>query len=317
MADILRLRAQGASTVEETWQRFVPSARLASRDTRRMAFDWTSVSLPGLSVVEYELTASIRSAIDPEGQIMACRVAARGAQVWSDDRDLDARLPWLTDAERIQARWDPSARVRALIFDPAAVQQTARQLSGDDDLVVRVQDATPRSVAAARRWEHAFRYTMGALLDAGDADPVATDDDLMQAELARHAIVTTLAVFPTTFADASERTAQRRAAPRVVRTAIAFMEAHAAEPITVDDAAAAAAISTRGLQYAFRRALGVTPTEYLRTIRLAAAHEDLRRGMGPTVAVIARRWGFTNPARFAQHYRGAYGRSPGETFRGV
>lgn len=312
MADVMRLRAQGAGAVEETWRRVVPSAVLAGPPTRSMALDWASAALPGVDVVEYELGATVRSAIEPVGQFVTCRVAARSARVATATGPLDPRMPWATDGRPVQSRWDAGARVRAFIFDAPALQRTARQLTGDDALVVRVRDAAPVSPVRAHAWERTFRYVMDTLAGvAGDRS-----DAILQAELARHAAVTALTAFPTTVADALDRSDQGRAAPRAVRRAIAYIEAHAAEPMTVDDAATAASMSTRGLQYAFRRELGVTPTEYLRTVRLAAAHDDLTAGAGSTVGEIARRWGFSNAARFARYYREAYGRSPADTFRG-
>lgn len=133
----------------------------------------------------------------------------------------------------------------------------------------------------------------------------------------RHALIATLSAFPTSFHDALARSAQTRAAPATVRRAISYIHTHASEPITVDDVARAARISTRGLQYAFRRALDVSPTEYLRDVRLAGAHEELRRLDAPRVAEIARRWGFASASRFAAHYRARYGRTPAQTSRSV
>ena len=277
-----------------------------------MRFDWASAALPGVDVVEYELGAAVRSAIEPVGQLVACHVAARSARVGTATGPLDARMPWATDARPVWSRWDQGARVRGFIIDETALQRTAQQLTGDDGLVVRLREAAPVNRARSDAWERSFRYVMEALA-AGVGD---SDDGVLQAELARHAVVMTLTTFPTTFGDALERASQRRAAPRAVRRAIAYMEAHAAEPMTVDDAAAAASLSTRGLQYAFRRELGVTPTEYLRTVRLAAAHDDLVAGAGSTVGEVARRWGFSNAARFARYYRDSYGQSPADTFHG-
>ena len=77
-----------------------------------------------------------------------------------------------------------------------------------------------------------------------------------------------------------------------------------------DDIAAASFMSTRGLQYAFRRALDMTPTDALRRARLDGAHRDLRAGNGASVATVARRWGFSNSSRFAAAYRDTYGMPP-------
>ena len=75
---------------------------------------------------------------------------------------------------------------------------------------------------------------------------------------------------------------------------------------------------TEALVRAFRahHPLGLTPTEYLRRTRLAAAHADLLRAdptAGDTVREIAARWGFAHPGRFAAAYRAAYGVPPKHT----
>ncbi|WP_431807345.1 helix-turn-helix transcriptional regulator, partial [Microbacterium paraoxydans] len=99
-------------------------------------------------------------------------------------------------------------------------------------------------------------------------------------------------------------------APASVRRALAYIDDNAHLPITIDDVAAAAYMSTRGLQYAFRRALDMTPAEALRRARLDGAHRDLLAGNGASVAAVARRWGFTNSSRFAAAYREAYATPP-------
>ncbi len=56
--------------------------------------------------------------------------------------------------------------------------------------------------------------------------------------------------------------------------------------------------------------------KYLQGIRLEQAHRDLRAAdptYGDTVTEIARRWGFSNPGRFATAYRRLYGVHPSTT----
>jgi transcriptional regulator GlxA family with amidase domain len=52
--------------------------------------------------------------------------------------------------------------------------------------------------------------------------------------------------------------------------------------------------------------------DYLRTVRLHHAHQELEAGLGAaaTVSEIAHRWGFANVDRFAHHYRQTYGHVP-------
>lgn len=106
-------------------------------------------------------------------------------------------------------------------------------------------------------------------------------------------------------------------APRLIREAESFLEAHAREAVTVDEAAAAVGLSVRALQAGFRRHLGTTPTEHLRAVRLAGVHRELGRAdpLLTTVSDIASAWGFGHLGRFAASYRARYGCAPSATLR--
>lgn len=105
-------------------------------------------------------------------------------------------------------------------------------------------------------------------------------------------------------------------APRHVRRAEAWMLEHLDQPITIEDVAEAAGVSTRGLQAGFRRFLDTTPMTYLRDARLQRAHEDLQGGCSDTtVTDVAQRWGMTHLGRFSQYYRRRFGCTPQETLR--
>jgi transcriptional regulator GlxA family with amidase domain len=86
--------------------------------------------------------------------------------------------------------------------------------------------------------------------------------------------------------------------------------------MTIEQIAAAAGISPRGLQMAFRRHRGTTPMDFWRQLRLARAHADLMFAVpGTTVTAIALRWGFTHFSRFSESYRARFGLSPSATLR--
>lgn len=105
--------------------------------------------------------------------------------------------------------------------------------------------------------------------------------------------------------------------PRPVRQAIDAMQAHPEEPFTAATLARIAGVSVRGLQEGFRRHVGTTPMAYLRQIRLARAHGDLRAAnpSTTTVADVAYRWGFAHLGRFAATYRARYNTAPSRTLR--
>jgi AraC-like DNA-binding protein len=107
-------------------------------------------------------------------------------------------------------------------------------------------------------------------------------------------------------------------APQAVRDAVDAIHAHPERPFTPTSLAALAGTSVRTLQERFRHHVGAAPMAYLRDVRLARAHADLRAAAwgSVTVAEVAYRWGFTHLGRFSAVYRVKYGRPPGETLRG-
>ena len=109
----------------------------------------------------------------------------------------------------------------------------------------------------------------------------------------------------------------RSAGLGAVRAARAYIEAHAARPLSVADIARAAGVGVRGLQQGFQRALGMSPTQYLRHVRLHEAHRELTAAdpAATTVAELAARWGFAHQGRFAAQYRQRYGVTPAQTLR--
>jgi transcriptional regulator GlxA family with amidase domain len=106
--------------------------------------------------------------------------------------------------------------------------------------------------------------------------------------------------------DSSLGTAQR---------AIAFMDEHARDDISAAEIAAAAYVTPRAVQLAFRRHLGITPMGYLRQIRLEQAHRELLNASpdDTTVTRIAADWQFANLSRFTACYLETYGVVPSHT----
>ena len=99
---------------------------------------------------------------------------------------------------------------------------------------------------------------------------------------------------------------------------VAFIDEHANRDISAADIAAAAHVTIRAVQLAFRHHLDTTPSAYLRRVRLDRAHQQLcvaSPGDGVTVTEIAARWGFASPSRFAASYRATYGVLPSHTLR--
>jgi AraC-like DNA-binding protein len=199
---------------------------------------------------------------------------------------------------------------------------------------LRFLSPRPASPAARAQWTAVTRYVDDLL-----ANPEAALSPLVVTSAARLLAATALTVFPntvfpnttfpsTTFPgttldpdprdrrdrrDASAATVRRGTA--TVRRATAFIDEHPDRDIAAADIAAAACVTVRALQMAFRRELDTTPMAYLRMVRLARAHRELLdRGPGQeTVTAVAYRWGFSSASRFSAYYRETYGVTPRQT----
>ena len=86
-------------------------------------------------------------------------------------------------------------------------------------------------------------------------------------------------------------------------------------PISVDELAAQAGVSRRGLELGFRETLDISPQRYLRYLRLNGLHRDLRRALSrhTTVTEAATHWGFVELGRTAGEYRKLFGEPPSTT----
>ncbi|MCU7723871.1 AraC family transcriptional regulator [Actinoplanes sp. KI2] len=120
-------------------------------------------------------------------------------------------------------------------------------------------------------------------------------------------------------ADHPDRETLERPAPAYrsgpVRRAVEAIHADPAEPFTLTGLAAIGGVGVRALQRGFHDQLGVSPMGYLRQVRLARAHDELRAAdpARTVIAAVAHRWGFTHVGRFAGYYRSVYGCAPSET----
>ncbi|WP_143134044.1 AraC family transcriptional regulator [Actinoplanes philippinensis] len=178
----------------------------------------------------------------------------------------------------------------------------------------RFEAMTATTPAGNRQWLATIAY-LTRLLAGSDQSGIPA----LLLDAAIDTVATaTLSVFPNTTMTRGYTPGPGQIAPAAIRRAVAFIDAHGADPITLDQIATAAGLSSRALQAGFRRHYETTPTGYLLKVRLEHAHRDLQaadRTTGATVAGIARRWGFADHSRFTAAYRAAYGQLPSHTLR--
>lgn len=196
-------------------------------------------------------------------------------------------------------------RLNMMHFGGAYLEGVAGETEGSVG-PIRFDTTFRPSGDALRRWTETVATVARVVYDDGSSA-------LLRAEANRAAAVTLLEVFPHVALQ-----------PRVdlavpsggkTRAAVEFMIANAHRPMGTGEIAAAAGISLRSLQAAFRREYDVTATDYLRSIRLDRVRQELRDaepGLA-TVAEVARRWGFTHLGRFAASYTTRFGEYPSVT----
>jgi AraC-like DNA-binding protein len=204
--------------------------------------------------------------------------------------------------------------LQTIMLDLSVLTQVAATSPTRTPGPIRFTRFQPISRGAATHWKNSVNYLTELL-----ARPEAAAQSLIRGSAARLLAATALGTFPNTAI--TEPTAQDRrdATSATVRRATAFIEQHPDADISVADIAAAANVSIRAVQFAFRRHLDITPMQHLRDVRLDRVHRQLLGtdpSSGATVTDIATRWGFCNQSRFTSRYRQAYGVSPRDTLRG-
>jgi AraC-like DNA-binding protein len=300
------LEAVKADEAEDSLRRISPYVQLGrSADPRhRLRFDGDD----RFSIVRLEIFGELWGTNEPD-ETITIPFAVTGRMDWAvGDESGTANLPWLQGTEsQTFSRFGPVVEL-ATFLPKGPLLDFGRAFFGDEGFRLAFDGALPVSEAHARYLSAALQY----------AEQLACSDafefPLVRAVLYRQLAVSVFEVFKLE-GDHRSRTLTAEGRRRRYRVAAQFIEDYASLPITVEDAAQAAAVSTAELDEIFRghSPLGVSVREQLRRTRLTAAHADLVEGdptLGDTVRDVAHRWGFASPSHFARLYRREYGVSP-------
>lgn len=263
-----------------------------------------------LSSTELMLTGPARaSGAFQEGVIAVGEVFGGRLSVEYPRLRIDSAQPFLQPVGGARMALE-DLHLRTTVLDAEAFHRAAERYQ-QDGTRRRLSRSTPSSPAAGAAWAWTATHIQRSV-----RDPNTLHNAIIAGELFDLAVRTVIACFAEPAEEAG--TTSVVGAPRAVRRAVAYLEEHALEAVTVPDVAAAARISVRSLQALFRRHLGVSPVEHLHAIRLDAARKDLLGGYDggeATVRAVAERWGFGNSGRFARLYQERFGERPSETLR--
>lgn len=189
---------------------------------------------------------------------------------------------------------------------PLALLETAAECAFEAGGPQR--DATTAHGAEAEAFSAYLDFVLAEVFDRqpapGDGAPMARGLEALLVEFAA------LALFGGRDAPV------RSAALERVKEADAIMHGRFDEPLSMLDLAREVGVGLRSLEFAFAKALGVSPRERLNTIRMDKARALLLApGEARSVTELALACGFTHLGRFSVAYRRRFGERPVDTLR--
>jgi AraC-like DNA-binding protein len=312
-AERLSLRTSDFDQAVESFRAVFGDVDLAPPEERTPDFALRSTSTPALTTTRWSISgvAGGRRAEPDDGEpalLTGVRVSG-GLRMWWRWDDIDTDRPFLYPDAIDSELQDPD--IANLAIARSAVDARARAITGRDDFVVRFTGTAPVDPGMDAVW----RSTAAYAARMAEALPDGEDGTLAQAALVDLVATMLLRAFPNTTLDAANRLDIGGPRGGALRRALRYIDEHVDAELTVVDIAEAARLSPRGLYAAFRRDLGTTPMHHVRSVRLVAARDALRRATPPetTVEAVALRHGFPDAARFARRYATVFGETPTET----
>ncbi len=180
--------------------------------------------------------------------------------------------------------WQRLQAAEVLRVDPAERRQCIQTLA---TLLARQQDALAAGDSARLLlyWQNMVVEALVGMLDHSEVEPAAASSF------------------------------QRR--QRIVARLREYILAHRDQAITVPELCEQAHVSRRTLQYCFEDVLGMSPTLYLRRVRLNGVRRQLMETGAQNLAIgaVAADWGFSNFSQFSSDYRKLFGESASASLR--
>lgn len=150
-----------------------------------------------------------------------------------------------------------------------------------------------------------------SMATGAEFDPLMRAGALMPARLQEMLVDSVLETWPHNYSEALNRP-QPLIAPRHVKLAVDYIQAHPQALVSGSELADLSNISLRALQDGFRRFVGTSIAAYQRQVRLERAYDVLQQDGTQSVSEISLSLGFSNVGRFCQYFQNAYGISPAD-----
>jgi AraC-like DNA-binding protein len=287
---------------------YTGSGFVAELSDESFAYRYTVAGDENMTLRSSMFLGSIQGSIQPENEYVVSWILGGSGvmDIGRDETELTLGRPAMFPTGRPFAFEFKDYRQSLIHFRAGFLEQVAAEHEDALQAPIRFDHTAEPAPAALARWKTVVDETALHILQKA---PTA----LQMAELTRRTAVTLLDTFPhETTVLPPELLLPRN---HRLRQAVDLLHARAHEPLSTTAVAEHVGLSPRSLQQAFQRQLGVSPTEYLRGIRLDRVRAELAN-LAPehsTVAEVASRWGFTNPGRFAGAYVARFGEYPRRT----
>jgi len=204
-----------------------------------------------------------------------------------------------------------SARIQLAVDGSALIGQLAALLGEPPKAQLSFAPAIDLTSGYGRRLA---RHVLMTVADLEQPDP-ALLNPLTMSMFEQFILTGLLLSHPHNYIEALRRR-ERTIAPRDVKRAIDYMEAHLGSAVTLGAIVEASGVAGRTLFKHFRDTRGVSPMRYLCNARFEKVREALARAEpGESVTTVAMSWGFSHLGRFSVEYRRRFGESPSDTLR--
>lgn len=272
-------------------------------DGAPFVFEETLIGTALLSLESTRCTGTVRGEVESAGAVTVVWLkSGRGAV---DGRQLRVGVPVLYREGLQEFRWDAFAK-DVMRIDRETLERVAAERGGWEPGPLEFKPMHVPEGAPLAAWWRMVRAVAPEVL--GTTGPVEVEREQELTRFAAAGLLTAVPHWPV--GQGREHPAHTRLAK-----AEAFLLDHVADRVGVEDVAAAAGLSVRGLQSAFQRVHGVSPLAYLRGVRLLLAREQLESGKAESVATVARSLGFTHLGRFASAYQAEFRAMPRDVLR--
>ena len=210
--------------------------------------------------------------------------------------------------------WQADATQICIKIDRAGLEgELAHILGRPIDRHIRFDLDMDLTSPAGARW----LSTLKILLDTLD-DPTNTPHPglMSQIEYLERALISGLLVQQPHSMTSQVYAPTEASNPRAIQKVLDHIESFPGSQYTIGDLAVIAGVGARQLQNLFQEQFGMSPTTYIRQIRLEGVQRELQQGDDTTkVGDVAFSWGFNHLGRFAQHYERKFGETPSQTLR--